>query len=114
MALTNGIGDSKLPTLFTGASKYLKQFSIIKAEISLEIPPNKVSSCKMIHFPVFCTDAKIASVSKGCNVLKSNKSAEISGFLYKVSKAQCTPAPKEIIVTSFPSLIKDAFPKGIV
>ena len=38
------------------ASKNLKQFSVINAETSLAIPPNKESSCTTITFPVFFTD----------------------------------------------------------
>jgi hypothetical protein len=46
-------------------------------------------------------------VSKGCNVLKSNKSAEISGF-DKVSKPM-NCCSKAIIVTEFPSLVQPLF-----
>ena len=84
------------------------------AEISLATPPNNVSSCKIITLLVFFTDAKIASVSNGCNVLKSNKSALICGCLLSVSNAQCTPAPNEMIVSCVPSFNKAAFPNGIV
>ena len=38
--------------------------------------------------PVFLTEAKIASKSNGCSVLKSNTSAEIERFLSNVSIAQ--------------------------
>ena len=38
--------------------------------------------------PVFLTEAKMVSVSRGCKVLKSIKSASISGFCANVSKAQ--------------------------
>ncbi len=54
------------------------------------------------------------SVSKGCKLLKSIKSAEIFVCFDNVSKAQCTPAPKDMIVTSLPSFNKDALPKGMV
>ena len=50
------MGVSKLAIRFTGASKNLKQFSVINAETSLAIPPNKESSCTTITFPVFFTD----------------------------------------------------------
>jgi hypothetical protein len=51
---------------------------------------------------------KIASVSKGCNVLKSNKSAEISELFDKVSKSNVTAAPNAIIVT-FLLLLKQPY-----
>ena len=59
------MGVSKLATRFTGASKYSKQCSVIKAEMSLEIPPNSESSCNIIAFPVFLTELKIVLVSNG-------------------------------------------------
>ena len=102
-----------LPTLFTGASKYVKQCSEIKAAISDAIPPNKVSSCKIKALPVFLTELYMVPVSNGCRVLKSIMSAEILCSLFSF-RAQCTPAPYVIMVISFPSFNKDAFPISIV
>ena len=74
------MGVSKLQTLMTGASRFSKQFSIIIEEISDAKPPNKLSSCKIIAFPVFLTDLMIESLSNGDKVLRSIKSALIECF----------------------------------
>ena len=82
------MGVSMLATRLTGASNDSKQCSLINAATSLAILPNNESSCKKIAFPVLRTDLYIDATSKGCNVLRSKRSALISGCLFKVSKAQ--------------------------
>jgi hypothetical protein len=79
--------------------------------MSLATPPNIVF-LKYYHLSCFLHGCKMASVSSGCRVLKSNKSAEISGFFSEYQKPHC--CPKEMIVTSFPCFSKAAFPKGRV
>ena len=83
---------SRLPTRLTGASKFSKQFSIIIDEISDPSPPNKLSSCKIIAFPVLFTELIIASLSNGDNVLRSIKSQLIELFSITFM-ASCTPDP---------------------
>jgi hypothetical protein len=72
------MGVSKLATLLHGASKYLK-FLHNHAEISLATPPNISLPDNIIPF-LFSSRMQNSFSIKGCNVLKSNKSAEISGF----------------------------------
>ena len=83
-----GTGVSILATRFIGASRNSKQFSVISALSSPPNPLNIVASCKIITLFVFFTDVNIVSLSKGTNVLRSIKSAEISGFSSKASKVQ--------------------------
>jgi hypothetical protein len=75
--MLKGTGVSRLPTRLTGASKYLKQCSEICAAISAPMPPVRVSSCKIMAFPVFFTLASTASLSHGKRQRKSIISASI-------------------------------------
>jgi hypothetical protein len=89
------MGVSKLATL-------LRSIQIFKAFLHNECRNIAGYTAKhgiflINNYPsVFFTDSKIASVSKGCNVLKSNKSAEISELFDKVSKAQCTAVQMQL------------------
>jgi hypothetical protein len=86
---------SKLATRFTGASS-IQQFSIIIAERSLQFTKHAVFLIN--NLSRFLYRSKIASVSKGCKVLNPINLLKFQDF-DKVSKAQCTAAPKQIIVT---------------
>ena len=69
--LAKGTGVSILATLITGASKKLKQYSAMYADISAPIPPVKFASCNIKARFVLVIDFLTDSLSHGNKLLKS-------------------------------------------
>ena len=68
---------SKPVTRAMGAFKNRMPDSAMFAAISAPTPPVLAASCMMRHRPVFSTDAKIVSISKGLIVATSIISASM-------------------------------------
>jgi hypothetical protein len=106
---------SKPVTLYTGASKYLKQpVSIIKAQTSDITPHYAHPSSIATNLLVFLTDLMIAARSNGLILLKFITSQLTPNFSISTaaSNACLTIFEKATNVTSVPERITLAFPIG--